>query len=159
MMADRDARIEGDQDRNGGTRPRRSLRSSVVLFLVAAIGFVLWRAPINLVWDDSPTVSANLYPPDGGPTYSLDDPRFYPALWHEVFGHLQMDGYRPFNWALRRLGAAAHAKFAWATEAFQPFNSAGNRPERIIRHLGDVHATIFIPRHGHGTDDIRLGGD
>jgi hypothetical protein len=93
------------------------------LFLVAAIGFVLWRAPIDLVWDDSPTVSANLYPPDGGPTYSLDDPHFYPALWHEVFGHLQMDGYRPFNWALRRLGAAAHAKFAWASEAFLGLNA------------------------------------
>jgi hypothetical protein len=123
MIAGMDARIEGDLDRNGATGPRRFWRSSLALFLVAAIGFALWRAPGDLVWDDSPTVCANLYPPDGGPTYSLDDPHFLPAIWHEVFGHLQMDGYRPFNWSLRRVGAAAYVRFAWATEAFLALNA------------------------------------
>jgi hypothetical protein len=98
-------------------------RQNLVLFLLAAGAFLVWRAPGDLVWDDSPTLCANLYPPGGGPVYSLDDPHFWPDVWTEVFGHLQPDGYRPFNWTMRRFGVALYGKFPHATAVFLALNA------------------------------------
>lgn len=82
-------------------------QQNVALGLCVAALYFAWRYPGELVWDDTPAVAQHLYGDHHGaaPT-SLADPAFYRAIWREEFGAVNVDGYRPLNWTVRRVGAA-----------------------------------------------------
>jgi hypothetical protein len=97
--------------------------TSLVLFAVVALGYTAWRAPGDLVWDDTPTVLANLYTAPSGPIISFADPYFLRSMWRQDFGAVHVDGYRPLNWAVRRVSLAIQAGSAWAPAGFLALNA------------------------------------
>jgi hypothetical protein len=100
-------------------------RPAVWLFAAAALAYLAWRVPGDLVWDDSPTVCENLYARPGPPAVSFDDPRFWRSLWEQDFGSLHPDGYRPLSWVGRRIGMACQAASPrWAPAGFLALNAA-----------------------------------
>jgi hypothetical protein len=78
---------------------------AVLLVLAVAAAYVAWRAPGDLVWDDTPAVLRNIA--DGRLTVedSFADPLFWELLvdpWRRAFS----DGYRPLNAMVARFGRA-----------------------------------------------------
>lgn len=82
-----------------------SWRFHAALFLIVAVGFIAWRWPGELVWDDTPAVCDNRF--SDRPAYSFQDPHFLRTVWNDAFGAVHLDGYRPLSWAIRRFGVAA----------------------------------------------------
>jgi hypothetical protein len=103
--------------------PPTQWRTSLILFLVVALGYTGWRAPGDLVWDDTPTVLANLYTAPSGPVISFADPNFLQNLWRQDFGAVHVDGYRPLSWAVRRIGLSFQASTEWAPAGFVALNA------------------------------------
>ncbi len=97
--------------------------TGLVLFAVVGLGYTAWRAPGDLVWDDTPTVLANLYTAPSGPLVSFANPDFLAALWRQDFGAVHIDGYRPLSWAMRRIGPACQASSEWAPAGFVALNA------------------------------------
>jgi hypothetical protein len=97
--------------------------TSLVLFFVVALGYTAWRAPGDLIWDDSPTVLANLYTEPDGPLISFADPHFFRSMWEQDFGVVHIDGYRPLNWALRRLALSCQVASGWAPVGLVALNA------------------------------------
>ena len=97
--------------------------TSLVLSLAVALGYSAWRAPGDLVWDDTPTMLANLYTAPSGPVISFADPDFLRNLWRQDFGAVHVDGYRPLSWAMRRIGLACQASSEWAPAWFVALNA------------------------------------
>ena len=77
----------------------------------------------DLVWDDTPTVLANLYTAPSGPVISFADPNFLQNLWEQDFGAVHVDGYRPLSWAVRRIGLSFQASSEWAPAGFVALNA------------------------------------
>jgi hypothetical protein len=94
-----------------------------VLFLTVATVYLAWRAPGDLVWDDSPTVANNHLTPTRMPQVCFGDADFWGAMAREDFGAFHPDGYRPLSWMMRRLGVACEAATPWATAIFLVLNA------------------------------------
>src|SRR5262245_21596186 len=83
----------------------RWLLNAIVVGAVT-VGYVAWRAPGDLVWDDSPAVVDNVA---AGLGLSLDHVRerqFWRTVCVAPFRAVYGDGYRPLNTVLSRLGTA-----------------------------------------------------
>lgn len=94
----------------------------VLLFVIVAAGFLAWRWPGELVWDDTPVVCANRYS-GATPQYRFEDPQFFRTVWEDAFGAVHIDGYRPLSWAMRRFGAACLEHDNRAAKGFLLLNS------------------------------------
>ncbi len=94
--------------------------TTLLLFFAVALGYAAWRAPGSLVWDDTPTVLGNLHT---APVVSFADPNFLPLLWRQDFGAVHIDGYRPLNWAVRRVALVFQADSPWAPAGFVALNA------------------------------------
>jgi hypothetical protein len=79
-----------------------------LLLLVVSVGYIAWRSPADVIWDDSLAICENVEPGGGISHDSFADPAFFTALWRRDFGSLHLDGYRPLNWVIRRIGSAWH---------------------------------------------------
>src|SRR5437016_1244861 len=76
------------------------------LLAAVTLGYVAWRAPGDLVWDDSPAVLDNI---NAGQPLSLDAfgrRSFMQSICVNPFRRVWDDGYRPLNTTLSRLGTA-----------------------------------------------------
>ncbi len=100
--------------------PRRYL--SILLFLGVTLGYIIWRAPADLIWDDSPTICADRYSDTNVPADSLAAPHLLHAILTQEFGGLRVDGYRPLSWTVRRLALACHETTPAASTYFLLLN-------------------------------------
>lgn len=79
--------------------------SSASLLLAVTAAYVAWRAPGDLVWDDSPAILRNIGKGWLTPQDALGDPHYW-QLMVNPYRRVFSDGYRPLNATLARLGAA-----------------------------------------------------
>ncbi|MBI1900166.1 MAG: hypothetical protein HYS13_03490 [Planctomycetia bacterium] len=134
-------------------RFRCGWRHDVLLFLAVALGYVAWRAPGELVWDDSLAVCENADPKTGESLDRFDRPGFLAGIWNRDFGGLHVDGYRPLNWAVRRIGSALCHEWPGAGMALAVFNGvvAGllavsffRLARRFTATAGGAHLAVFL---------------
>jgi hypothetical protein len=81
------------------------LRDALLLVVVAA-GYVAWRAPGDLVWDDTPAVLNNIHSERMLTLEDWDTRHFRRTVLVDPFRQVYGDGYRPLNTTVSRLGMA-----------------------------------------------------
>lgn len=82
-------------------RKSRWYWNSLIIFLVATLGFIVWRWSFFIVWDDTSSASFNKYSNNGH--FSLDHVW---AIVRESFVYIGGGGYRPISAIIRGLGSA-----------------------------------------------------
>jgi hypothetical protein len=92
--------------------------TNIILFLFFFAGYFLWRyVGFNyLVWDDTSSVSYNIYV--NNCHYSFSNKDFLLNAFKESFGTIQVDGYRPFARLWKIIGIA---HFSTSRDRLVPF--------------------------------------
>jgi hypothetical protein len=73
--------------------------SAIAIFLGGMLFYIIWRWSLFIVWDDTSSVSSNMY----GNQRSLDH---LAIIFRESFSYIRGDGYRPFHHIFRSIGNA-----------------------------------------------------
>lgn len=97
-------------------------RIAVILFLGVTLAYILWRAPGDLIWDDSPTICADRYPQLGARATGPAASTAFSIIVREEFSTVRIDGFRPLSWTVRRLALACYAVTPAAAPAFLVLN-------------------------------------
>src|SRR5437879_484407 len=82
----------------------KRLPLDVILLVAVTVGYVAWRAPGDLVWDDSPAVVDNLTTGSKFSPEKFAQREFVQSVWVNPFRGVYGDGYRPLSTVLSRLG-------------------------------------------------------
>jgi len=83
---------------------RKSLIIYILITLVIATGFCLYRSSVGFVWDDSPHLTANLY--DVHTPVLFEQKGILKKIAIESFGKVTKSGYRPMSAFINLLGVS-----------------------------------------------------
>ena len=83
---------------------RKDLGCYILIVIIVAVGFCLYRSSTGFVWDDTPRLIANLY--DSTEPVFWGQCGLVRQLWVDSFSDVGAAGYRPLSALIRNLGVS-----------------------------------------------------